>query len=239
MNNFHDNYWTSLSYAIMPLLPVSFTLFWKLTTLHGTVCLIKMIKCLKKLVSSTTRTSVFNDQNQKSDKKSLGNKKSSLNKGDRELTRSLLDENQVKEMENFDTSAMDNSHNKYNDSNISDLNELSTIRSLLDSLPFNDDEIVYSDDLNNSEKLTNKDQFYTVRNKLYEGKNRRNFIVNYFFKLWKNIKFYFKIIRLISSLSSKSFKNYINKLNDNDLMNAPFIYYSNFLIGLGTITVSY
>jgi hypothetical protein len=51
--NEYESMLISISYLILPLLPVSFTLFWKISTLHGTFTYLKSLKCLKKIMLNT------------------------------------------------------------------------------------------------------------------------------------------------------------------------------------------
>jgi hypothetical protein len=94
-----------------------------------------------------------------------------------------------------------------NEENISCINDISSINSLLDSMPF--------------------DENYT-----HFKKNR--FILNNLInnKFVREIQFYFKILRAIIFNSSKKV------IFDEDCRDASFIYFSNFLVGLGIITVS-
>ena len=65
----------------------------------------------------------------------------------------------------------------------------------------------------------------------------------YFSKARKNLRFYFKVLKAIifniNPIEIESTKKSAASVDIDDVQNASFIYYSNFLIGLGIITVSY
>jgi hypothetical protein len=122
-----------------------------------------------------------------------------------------------------------------NRDDLSQINDLSSIDSLLASIPF-------SKPTNNTnsgceiEKNTSSQNF-----DMNEGGNggggggsinlkKENFFV----RLWKNFRFSFAIIKMI--LFDKRLLNR-RQCDDLDMQNAAFIFYSNFLIGLGIITV--
>lgn len=92
---------------------------------------------------------------------------------------------------------------------LSQINELSSIESLISAIPDVDE-----------------------RHRRLKG---RSSLRLYFAKLKRRVKFYFDTVNLI--LFNKPSLTHHGG-NDLDVQNASFIYYSNFLIGLGIITVS-
>jgi hypothetical protein len=116
-----------------------------------------------------------------------------------ELSNIDNDENESDESEHI---LANNSSRKFIDEeNISCINDLSSIESLFDSLPFDD---------NNNAKVSD----------------------SFFMKYVREAQFYFKIIRAII------LNDNLQVILDEDCRNAKFIYFSNFLVGLGIITVS-
>lgn len=69
-----------------------------------------------------------------------------------------------------------------------------------------------------------------------EEQPRSNPIRSYFSRINKKIRFYFNTVHLIL-FNKPSLMQYGQVTEDLDVQNASFIYYSNFLIGLGIITV--
>ena len=174
---------------MLPLLPISFTLFWQISTLHGTVSLLKSLKCLKKILLNN---------NLKSDNESKEPKRFKYAKYSKiELENEIIDERV-----NFTNSNLKLSHD-----DLSQINELSSIDSLIN---------------------------YTLAPTENTKLSKR--VSNYFAKLKKKAKFYLRTVDLI--LFSKPILAIDDQVdNDLDIQNASFIYYSNFLIGLGIITV--
>lgn len=195
INKTEPIYLTNISYAILPLFPVSFTLFWNISTLHGTVTLLKSLKCLKKLLLNTTLNS------EKAERK-----KSKKSKYAKYLKKNSEDLG----TETNECLIMNHSTNNLSHDDLSQINELSSIESLIAAMPIP------------QEDLTTEKQ---------------NCLSQYFFKVNKKIRFYFQTINLIL-FNKPSLNADGHTENDLDVQNASFIYYSNFLIGLGIITVS-
>ena len=183
-NKFKKIFFINLSYVILPLLPISFTYFWKLTTLYGTVCFLKTLKTLKKILLNS-------------------NLSNETDKFIKPRTRKLTDPSSSFKVKCDDENVkiLSQSEANLNQDDLSQINDLSSIDSLLAAMPMS------------KKKINNE---------------------SYFSKLNKNIKFYFKIISII--LFNRISPDKI--LNDSDIQNASFIYFTNFLIGLGIITVN-
>lgn len=128
LNAFNRTFWANLSYVIVPLLPVSFTIFWKSTMLYGTICFLKMERYLKKLVST-------NDSESKSRKHSLkSSNRNSTFKSYEKLNRvdSLISGSESLINARF--------NNENDDESSSKLGELNSIESLLAAMPFDETE---------------------------------------------------------------------------------------------------
>lgn len=65
----NEAFFPCLINLLLPLFPISFTFFWKTISLYGTVCLLKLERCLKKLRNRCEQKS-----NQKTGKKSKKDK---------------------------------------------------------------------------------------------------------------------------------------------------------------------
>lgn len=187
----------NLSYVVLPLLPISFTYFWKFTTLHGTVCFLKTLKALKKILLNSNLPS-----NEDATEKSKSSKNRRL-ASDALLhpnpTQSSFKVNNLERSQYDETAKMlSQSEANLNQDDLSQINDLSSIDSLLAAMP--------------KKKINNE---------------------SYWAKLSYNLKFYFKIISIV--LFNRVSPDKI--LNDSDIQNASFIYFTNFLVGLGIITV--
>ncbi len=194
-NKFRKLFLINLSYVVLPLLPISFTYFWKITTLYGTVCLLKTLKTLKKILLNT---------NSNSDQLLLANNtetdKLLLDKQVFPTSSSSIKLNDLKNNNNQDHETQ--SEANLNQDDLSQINDLSSIDSLLAAMPM-------------SKKKINAESYLS--------------------KFKKNLIFYFKIIAIIL-FNNVPLASNDKILNDTDLQNASFIYFTNFLIGLGIIT---
>jgi len=194
-NKFKKLFLINLSYVVLPLLPISFTYFWKITTLYGTVCLLKTLKTLKKILLNT---------NSNSDQLLLANNtetdKLLLDKQVFPTSSSSIKLNDLKNNNNQDHETQ--SEANLNQDDLSQINDLSSIDSLLAAMPM-------------SKKKINAESYLS--------------------KFKKNLIFYFKIIAIIL-FNNVPLASNDKILNDTDLQNASFIYFTNFLIGLGIIT---
>jgi hypothetical protein len=231
--------WTNIVYTTLPLLPLSFTFFWKVTTLHGTVSFLKSAQCLKKCMQQNR---INNNDVNKSDFRLDYNHNHNLNEPEK-TSHSSNKQNEIIQMEplkkvyhqqhqtDFDgestkltiTQQIDDEvsieHRSHlNQDDYSQINNLSSIDSLLADIAFKD---------NKNNKLLNKYPLFVMN-------SDKCCCNDYFglFKVWRKIKFYLRIVGIILFN-----RNIITKDLDVDILNAPFIYYTNFFIGLGIITV--
>ena len=117
-------------------------------------------------------------------------------------------------LEHTNTTASDcmlpENHSNLSKDDLSQINDLSSIESLIAAMPLSTFE---------------------------ENSRKTNRVRAYFARINKKIKFYFKTINLIL-FNKPSLTHDGQVTEDLDVQNASFIYYSNFLIGLGIITVS-
>ena len=229
--NFKNSFTASLSYVILPLLPVSFTFFWKFITLSGTISFLKMVKCLRKIIS-------LNEQEGKHDsaeyKSRLSLKRDSILKIERSLdinkskrykkeANDILEhdeDEEVKEEEPKSSLNLNLGTAIYtkNGENL-DKTETSLIRSNKENL--NADVMSELIELTSIESLLATVPFDNIKSSKE----------NCFIKFFKRLEFYFKMTKSILFLNDYDF------MNDPDLRNASFVYYSNFMVGLGIITV--
>jgi hypothetical protein len=72
---------------------------------------------------------------------------------------------------------------------------------------------------------------------ILEEQPKANPVRSYFSRVNKKIRFYFNTVHLIL-FNKPSLMRYGQVTEDLDVQNASFIYYSNFLIGLGIVTVN-
>lgn len=195
---FHKTYWTSLSYVVLPLLPVAFTVFWQITSLHGTVALLKIRKCLGQLVTSTNETNSNENRKRRRSERHDETTRSLWMSNRNDISNDMDASNDGSHMNGVGNALLSPSMNRYSDmDNLSSrMNDIPSLQSLFESLAF-DDPNAHS--------------------------HRDSFFVRY----WRGIQFYVKIVRAI----------FFNESLDEDSRNANFIFYSNFLVGLGIITV--
>ena len=251
-NNFNKIFWTNIVNVLLPLLPISFTLFWKLTILHGTVCFLKTYKCLKKVIlnSNPSALSELTYAQTKSNKMATSesahqhhttnetcchteerlellepktrscdgreSNKLSATTGDAKPSSSLMTNsasncNQL----NVDVESMYNGNDR-------------SLNNVLIETNLNQDDISEINDLSSIDSLLAQMPASAILSKKE----------NYFSKLKRNVRFYFKIVRSILFNRCESSSSKHKPTDFEDLQNAPFIYYSNFLVGLGIITVS-
>lgn len=105
----NESFFPSLINLLLPLFPISYTFFWKTISLYGTVCLLKLERCLKKL---RDRCEVSNH-----------NKSSSKSKSKKSYLKDRVNINQ----ENFNLLSSQNELD-------ASLHEIPSIESLLDDL---------------------------------------------------------------------------------------------------------
>ena len=189
-NQFKQIISTNLSYVILPLLPISFTCFWKMITFHGTVCFLKTSKFLRKLLLN-------NNKNEESCSEILDRIKTVQCSKNRKDSKTRIEEYLMKSARNKNSKTSDI---VLDEEELLQINEISSIHSLLAVMPLNEKD--------------HKNDSYLV-------------------KIFKNLKFYLKILKII--LNDENLMD--QTLHDLDLRNAGFVYYSNFFIGLGIITV--
>lgn len=190
-SKFDNMFLNNLSYVVLPLLPISFTYFWKLITLQGTVYFLKTLKALKKILLNS------NLQNEETEKVSK-HRNRRLDTHQQQTPSSFKMTNLERSQYDENAKMLSHSEANLNQDDLSQINDLSSIDSLLAAMP--------KKNINNE---------------------------SYFDKLSYNLKFYFKIISIV--IFNRVSPDKI--LNDTDIQNASFIYYTNFLIGLGIITV--
>ena len=210
------------------MLPVSFTFFWRIVNLTGTIGFLKMVKCLKKII--------LTEESSHQQVKTNRRKKSSIHKIERSLEKSKKPQRDDYN-ENIDTrenvtlncpgsvvySNVDNINITMNESLLNSPNDYYQEKNEVSFSELKESDRISLEILSSIESLLATIPF----DKIKSSKE------NFFKKLWKRIVFYFKITEGIF------FPNRNRFLNDPDLRNAFFAYHSNFLLELGTITVIY
>jgi len=208
------------------MLPVSFTFFWRLVNLTGTIGFLKMVKCLKKII--------LTEESSQQKAKTNRRKKSSIHKIERSLEKSkkakFNDYNEnIETQENTNLncpgsvvySNIDNINITMNESLLSNTDNNNQERKEVRLLDSNETDRLSLEILSSIESLLATIPFEQIKS------SKENFLK----KLWKRIVFYLKITEGIF------FPNRNRFLNDADLRNSFFAYHSNFLLELGTITV--
>jgi hypothetical protein len=244
-NKLNQTYWSNF-YVVIPLLPISFTIFWKLTTLHGTIYFLKTLTCLKKIVSNPIDDNDSINKFKKDDifltkyrKKIKRNSTTKTNSSKRCLLHDEL--KLISNTTNTDETRLNNDEiYNTNDKKV----ELSSERSSLNSADI-DITLLNRDHLknenipdnlidNNPADISQINELSSIESLLAQVpiENKSKFAIkhNFLRKFLRNIQFHFSILRSII------FFSYNDNQKDPDIQNAPFIYYSNFLIGLGIIT---
>jgi hypothetical protein len=246
-NNFNKTFWTNLSYVVLPLLPVAYTIFWQITSLHGTVVLLKMKKCLDRLVRTTSDK---NDLNSNQKKYLLMRKKSTLNKfsvfkrGKSTTAKSSTLRVNVTKEGSLNPTAASAGPVTHHDRQNRDLTDQEILE--LSNIDNDENESDESEHMlvNNSRKFMGEDNISCINDlssidSLFDSlpfddnTNSAKLSDNFIMKYAREAKFYFKIVRAIvlNNFGQTMF-------DDEDCRNANFIYFSNFLVGLGIITVN-
>lgn len=251
-----------LAYVIVPLLPVGFTLFWRLSTLHGTVCFLKMEKRIKKFLnSSSSSANCRNDskldealfhrhhhhQKEECDKQPQtnsplhsdhnvpllnddgGGEKTPHHHHHRRRTSSTLKRDVDPET---GLGASSGGGEKRNSSLSSNDAELASIIASIEEFQQQDNDACELD-------ISGAGAAEAAVDAAVAPGNSRSSPSRPFFSLKrivKPMKFYLKVSKMIL-LNDFSYDVDPNCSGDDNLRNAAFIYYSNFLIGLGIITV--
>jgi hypothetical protein len=246
-NKLNQTYWSNF-YVVVPLLPISFTIFWKLTTLHGTIYFLKTLTCLKKIVSNPIddNSSINKFRNDdifltKYRKKLKRNSTIKTNNSKRCLLHDELKLSSNTTNNNETYLNNDNNNNNPTDIKIEVNSDPSSLNSAeIDITLLNRDHLTNVNstnnlDDNNPTDISQINELSSIESLLAQVplENKTKFAIkhNFIRKFWRNIKFHIRIFRSII-FSSYNNDNQI----DADIQNAPFIYYSNFLIGLGIIT---
>lgn len=244
-NKLNQTYWSNF-YVVIPLLPISFTIFWKSTTLHGTIYFLKTLSCLKKIVSNPNDDNGSINKFKQDDlfltkyrKKLKRNSTVKTNNSKRCL---LHDESKLilNKKNNDETYSNNDNTNNTNDLKIELNSDPSSLNSAeIDITLLNRDHLTNVNSTNNLDEnnppdISQINELSSIESLLaqvpFENKTKFAIKHNLLRKFWRNIKFHLKIFRSIIFSSSN------DNQKDPDIQNAPFIYYSNFLIGLGIIT---
>ena len=239
-NKFNKTFWTNLSYVVLPLLPVAYTIFWQITSLHGTVVLLKMKKCLDRLVH--TSSSDKNDLCSNEKKYHLLLRKKSATGKKLVLTRKPTNRNSTLKINKVNENTSTNhrlNNNLSRKSHVAD-NEILEL-SNIDNDEYESDEsehmlvnnfrrIISEDDISCINDLSSIDSLFDSLPFDENTNSKAN--DNIFTRHFRELQFYIKIVRAIVFNDNKKI------IFDEDCRNAKFIYFSNFLVGLGIITVN-
>lgn len=260
-NQFNRTFWTDLCYVLVPLLPVGFTFFWKMSTLHGTVCFLKMEKRIKKFISTSNsrndsklNEALFHHYHHQNEKKlhfpssdhpqniPLLNTAAAAAAAAASSNRRRLSSTLKKNDEDVMMSGITiNSNVKLRNASLSS-NEEAELASIIASMEEfkhqdEDDECMIGGGGVGGGGGGGGGNFVDLEAAVWmQSRPRRFFSIR---RIVKPLMFYFKISKMIIFNSCIDESRNDDLSSDDNLKNASFIYYSNFLIGLGIITVSF
>ena len=244
--------YASVCYVLLPLLPVAFTLFWQVAILHGTIHFIRTMQSLGKLMSSLGANKRRTSNMSKGAAAAMRRGSQWLHRsdehlGDIELADLSQHQQHQQQQQADESSAMliggdtrRQSRSRYDevDEAGAALNELSSIESLLVGMPLLDGgaDALFAAGAAANEATAAAGRFATASGVGFGSGQRRapRYAFHSTLAKWRSsLAFQWHVLKSVLWQSHA----HGSTAADDTTHNAAFVYYSNFLIGLGIITV--